>query len=210
MSPLLFAELEEALRELRNTGKAHVPRRNADIFVPDVFPGADVPLFVPEADGSLAATELTWGVPGAGGGQSSGHSKLIFNTRIETALSQARSGRGLWAQPILEGRCLVPVRGFYESWTQPDPDAPTPQKGRRPARRQVRFNLTGYGIFLLACVRTEDRFSVVTTVPNAEVGRVHNRMPLVLGPGESRIWLGPEFASLADRSGIRLDAQVEA
>ncbi len=208
MSPLLFAELEEALRELRNTGKAHVPRRNADIFVPDVFPGADVPLFVPNADGTLAAVELTWGVPGAGGAAGT-RAKLVFNTRIETALSQARTGRGLWAQPILEGRCLVPVRGFYESWTQPDPNAPAPDPGRRPARRQVRFNLAGHGIFLLACVRTEDRFSVVTTVPNAEVGRVHSRMPLVLGPGESRVWLGPDFATLADRSGIRLDTQVE-
>lgn len=205
MSPLLFAELEEALRELRATGKAHVPRRNADIFVPDVFPGADVPLFVPEDDGQLGASVLKWGVQGPNTGN-----KLVFNTRLETAINQARTGRGLWAEPVLSGRCLVPVRSFYESWTQPDPQAPKAELGRRPARRQVRYTLAGHGIFLLACVRAGDRFSVVTTVPNADVAPVHNRMPLVLGPGESSVWLGPDFALLADRSRIRLDAQVEA
>ena len=49
------------------------------------------------------------------------------------------------------------------------------------------------------------RFSVVTTAPNKDVSPVHNRMPLVLGPGESSLWLGSDFARLADRSGIALD-----
>lgn len=213
MSPLLFSELEEALRELRASGRARVPQRDAGTNVPDAYPGSQVPLFVLDDDGNLMPTTLTWGFPTL----RDGRKRLVFNTRIETALSQAQSGEGLWADPIRYGRCLVPVRGFYEHWTQPpkpeawahqNPDQGQPQDGQHAP--QVRFGLAGHGIFLMACIRNEDRFSVVTTRPNAEVAPVHNRMPLVLGPGESYVWLGPEYASLQDRSAIRLTSEVEA
>lgn len=51
--------------------------------------------------------------------------------------------------------------------------------------------------------------SIVTTAPNASVAHVHDRMPLVLGPGESGVWLGPDFDRLADRSAIQLAAEPE-
>ena len=35
-------------------------------------------------------------------------------------------------------------------------------------------------------------------------------MPLVLGPGETSIWLGPNFAMLVDRSNLRLLAKPES
>ncbi|MDD6565675.1 MAG: SOS response-associated peptidase family protein, partial [Parafannyhessea umbonata] len=76
---------------------------------------------------------------------------------------------------------------------------------RRP---QVAFQLAGHRIFLIACVRQGERFSVVTTEPNASVASVHNRMPLVLGPGESSVWLGNDWPSLADRSAIQLDREL--
>ena len=99
----------------------------------------------------------------------------------------------------MEGRCLVPVRGFYESWT------------KRPDRRgtDIRFTMPGRSVFLLAGVCDGERFSVVTTKPNADVGAYHTRMPLVLGAGESGTWLGDGFGSLANRSHIRLDAMPE-
>lgn len=198
MSPLTMRELEEGLKYMRATGHARVPRRDPSTVVPDAYPGTQVPLFVlDENDGaagfpSLRAAELTWGFEG---GRRPG---LVFNTRIETALRQAQTGSGMWAGPITHGRCLVPVRAFWERWTQPDPKA-----------REVRYGLAGHGIFLLGCVYEGERFSVVTTSPNAEVAAVHNRTPLVLGPGESRIWLGPDWPSLADRSAIRLDAEAD-
>lgn len=76
-------------------------------------------------------------------------------------------------------------------------------------RCQYRFRLPGARAFLLGAVQTDGRFSVVTTAANADVAPVHNRMPLVLGPGESNIWLGPEFARLADRSHIALTSEGE-
>ena len=196
VSPLVIAELKAALRELEATGHARVPQREPDVVVPDAYPGKQLPLFVPDARGRLQAVELTWGFahPTQGG-------RLVFNTRLDTALSQARSGRGLWAGAIEQGRCLVPVRGFYEHWTQ----ASTAQD----RRRQVCFSYPGHGVFLLAGVCEGERVSIVTTEPNASVAMVHNRMPLVLASGESSIWLGPDYAQLADRSGIVLDAEPE-
>lgn len=53
------------------------------------------------------------------------------------------------------------------------------------------------------------RLSIVTTAPNVSVAHVHDRMPLILSPGESGVWLGPVFARLADRSAIQLTAEPE-
>lgn len=206
MSPLLFEELAEALRELRATGRARVSQRNPGVTVPDAYPGSEVPLFVPDENGDLVAANLTWGFPT----QRDGQRRLVFNTRIETALSQGAAGQGLWADAIRYGRCLVPVRSFYERWTQPLPQPDTAESSAGGMQgAEVSFGLAGHRFMLLACVCNEDRFSVVTTMPNAAVAPIHNRMPLVLGPGESAIWLGPDYASLQDRTSIRLVSHVE-
>lgn len=195
ISPLVIAELKAALEELGVSGHARIPRREPGVVVPDVYPGRQLPLFVTNGSGALEAVELTWGFDAPPGTRS----KLVFNTRIETALSQARSGTGLWAAPITLGRCLVPVRGFFEHYTR--------SSDRRG--EQWRFTYPGHNVFLLAGVWENDRVSVVTTVPNADVSPIHTRMPLVLAPGESSVWLGPDFARLADRSAVRLVAEKE-
>ncbi|RRF91121.1 MAG: DUF159 family protein [Coriobacteriaceae bacterium] len=229
MSPLLLRELQEGLKYMQVTGHAHVPRRDPSVVVPDAYPGTQVPLFVPDEKNNLTARELTWGFqPRSGGSRGNGpsgqgsSSRLVFNTRIETALEQAHTGRGMWAEPIRYGRCLVPVRAFYEWWTQPNPpEVPVAADGtadgepagagkrKKAPRPQVRYGLSGHSIFLMACVWEGERFSVVTTRPNASVAQVHNRMPLVLGPGESRIWLGDDWPQLADRSAVPLTATLE-
>lgn len=201
ISPLVIEELKAAVEGLRANGHARVPKRDPALVVPDAYPGKQMPLFTVDAAGALLPTILTWGFDAP---QGSG-SKLVFNTRIETALSQARSGRGLWAEPITLGRCLVPVRGFYERQTVSSSSVDI----QVPRGAQVRFTLPGHQVFLLAGVWQNDRFSVVTTKPNGCVASVHSRMPLVLGPGESSVWLGPDYAQLADRSGIILDSILD-
>ena len=192
VTPFGLASLEEALLERERTGSARIREVGS---APDCYPGKQLPLFVVDEAGALRAQELTWGFEGASGASS----RLVFNTRLDTALAHLRSGHGMWARPLASGRCLVPVRRFFEIWTV------------RPPRRgaQVRFESPTGGVLLLAGVWERDRVSIVTTEPNAEVGRVHSRMPLVLGPGESALWLGSDFHTLADRSHIRLVATAE-
>lgn len=47
-----------------------------------------------------------------------------------------------------------------------------------------------------------DRFSIVSTKPNASVAPIHNRMPLMLGPRKSSVWLDSGFANLTGHSSI--------
>ena len=112
----------------------------------------------------------------------------------------------MWAKAIAQDRCLVPVRAFYES---SDTEKDVIEKTCRPVRRQYLFRLPGARAFLLAAVQHDGRFSIVTTKPNASVAPIHDRMPLVLEPDESGVWLGPIFADLADRSFLQLEARPE-
>lgn len=199
MSPLTVEEAQAVL-DVRGGGSHAIDYIEEPNPAFDAGPGAKVPVYVPGRQGGLAVVLLEWGFP------LEGKANAVFNTRIETALSQLRSGDGMWADAIRDGRCLVPVRAFYEGHMS---ERVKSERTGRPIKRQYRFRLPGARAFLLAGVQSDGRFSIVTTRPNLSVSSVHNRMPLVLGPGESSIWLGPDFASLADRGALRLAAVPE-
>ena len=61
--------------------------------------------FAGDCGGDLARIDLLWGV------DVSWKRGLVFNARIESALS----GSGLWSHAVEGGRCIVPVRAFYET-----------------------------------------------------------------------------------------------
>ncbi len=200
MCPLTVEEAQAVLDARATPGTHAIRYVERPDPLRDARPGSIVPVYVPEGDG-LAVARLTWGFP------LDGKPNAVFNTRIESALEQLRLGRrGMWAKAIAEGRCLVPVRAFYEGHTTEKVES---ERTGRPVRRQYLFRLPGARAFLLAAVREGDRFSIVTTRPNASVAPVHDRMPLVLGPGESNVWLGPDFAELADRSALVLASDPE-
>ena len=142
VTPVLMTEIEYLLEQQRQTGHARLPERDPSLEVPDAYPGKQLPLIVPDATGELHAEELTWGFDAPPGARS----KLVFNTRIETALAHVSAGRGMWAEPLLIGRCLIPVLAFYESWT------------RNPPRRgaQARFSSPAHRGFLLAGLHRDD------------------------------------------------------
>lgn len=203
MCPLTVEEAEAVLDARRRTGRARLAA--ADEFDPacDAWPGSVVPAFVPAGDGApggLAVATPTWGF------ESPRDGRPVFNTRLDTALAQLRAGRGLWADAIAHGRCLMPVRAFYEGHMS---ERVQSERTGKPVRRQYRFRLPGAQAFLLAGVTDGTHLSIVTTEPNAAVAPVHDRMPLVLGPGESDVWLFGDFASLADRGRVALSSEPE-
>ena len=200
MCPLTVEEAQAVLDARATPGEHAIRYIERPDPLRDARPGSLVPVYVPEGD-DLAVARLTWGFP------LDGKPNAVFNTRTESALEQLRLGRrGMWAKAIAEGRCLVPVRAFYEGHMTERVES---ERTGRPVRRQYLFRLPGARAFLLAAVREGDRFSIVTTRPNASVAPIHDRMPLVLGPGESSFWLDDRFASLVDRSGIRLSVEPE-
>ena len=197
----LTAEEARAVLDARGTGRHGIRFIEHPDPIHDARPGSQVPLFVPDGAGGLRVATLEWGFP------LNGKPHAVFNTRIESALDQLRRGRrGMWAKAIAEGRCLVPVRAFYESHAT---EKVLSEKTGRPVRRQYRFRLPGARAFLLAAVQQDGRFSIVTTAPNASVAPIHDRMPLVLRPGESSVWLSPNFSSITNRDAPALVSEAE-
>ena len=131
----------------------------------------------------------------------------VFNTRIETALSP---GGTMWSSAIAQGRCIVPAVRFFETQNRFGYDGTFEQGavGAKKRRNSYSFGMPDAAPVLLAGVRQDGRFSIVTTRPNESVAPVHDRMPLVLSLQEAWRWLGVGFASLADRSGIALEARL--
>lgn len=182
----------------------------------DSFPGSAANLIVSDAAGgaggaggargagaapAMAPALLTWGY------DVSWQKNPVFNTRIESALSG--SGGGMWRDSIEHRRCVVPTLGFYEPHATERTISPRTGK---PVKRPYRFEMPGGVPTLLAGVWQGDRFSVVTTEPNAWVRPVHDRMPLVLHPAEVPAWLWgsrDEYAALADRSSFELAARPQ-
>lgn len=165
----------------------------------DAVPGSVVDVVVADSRSMLSVAYLTWGFA------AEWSQRPVYNTRLEKAMGP---NPGMWAGPISRGRCVVPARGFFE--THATETVRSPKTGRN-IKRRYRFGAENEVPLLLAGVRDETCFSVVTTSPNAVVSPVHDRMPLVLSPQEAVWWLRapwPDFANgwhrLANRSDVAL------
>ncbi len=87
-------------------------------------------------------------------------------------------------------RCIIPAGGFFE-WLQ---------KGREKQPfyifRQNGAPLALAGLWERWCSEEEGRdvesCTIITTSANSLVGRLHNRMPVILEPDDFRLWLDPQ------------------
>jgi putative SOS response-associated peptidase YedK len=110
----------------------------------------------------------------------------MINARAETV-----AGKPAFRKALEKRRCIVPATGFYE-WQGPPgqkqpfaitfPEAPV-------------FGFAG----LWERWRPEagdpiDTFTIVTTDANETVGSIHDRMPVILSPGQADTWLSSDVA----------------
>lgn len=93
------------------------------------------------------------------------------------------------------GRCLVPASGFYE-W-----------KGAGRAKQPFYIRPRGgAGLFVFAGLMTTwagpegelTTCTLLTTTPNALMADIHDRMPVILAPGDQEAWLDPSNRRAAD------------
>ncbi|MCI9128901.1 MAG: SOS response-associated peptidase [Eggerthellaceae bacterium] len=157
-----------------------------------VYPKSSVAVIAP-GDGGLEARDLIWGF------EPEWSDKVIFNTRLEKALS----GTGMWARAMQGGRALACGTGFFEPHREHTHVNP---RNGRAVKDQVLFQMANGSPLLMGALAENGRFSIVTTRPNADVAPVHDRMPLVLTPDEARRWLAGDAEGLDDRSDIHLTA----
>jgi putative SOS response-associated peptidase YedK len=191
--PLSLRQILAVLRDLGSDWSA-LPEGFWDQDERDAYPGSGVQLIIPfEEDGAkLFKPEVkTWGYDVAF------KNGPVFNTRIETAATS-----NLWRDSIENRRCIVPTLGFYE-----------PHQSERvynPAIRksyvaQYEFKNADGPVTLLAGIWRDDRFSIVTTAPNAQMAPVHKRMPVVVEKDMVGVWLGPDYQELANQAATDLE-----
>ncbi len=107
----------------------------------------------------------------------------MFNARAESVAQKPAFRRAFRSR-----RCLVPANGFYEWRTLED--------GRKAP---MQYTLADGGIFAFAGLwevwqRPRDEnplqtFTVITCPANELVAQVHDRMPVILFPGDEHAWL---------------------
>jgi len=143
----------------------------------NVAPSQSVPIVVAH-DGGRRIVMAKWGFHPAW----MKDGKLApINAKAET-VAESR----LFQEAVQRGRCLVPADGFYE-W-KPVPG----QKRKQP----FYVRLKGGGLFAFAGLYTPPiaragfpaTFTIITTTPNELLAPIHNRMPVILEPGDERRW----------------------
>jgi len=153
-----------------------------------------------DAGGAVLRT-MRWGlVPSWAKEEAIGNS--LINARAETI-----DTRPAFRNAFKKRRCIVPISGFYE-W-----QAIEGQKAKQP----IYMTPTGVDPWLLAGLweswaspagQLIDSYTIITTSANEMVSKVHDRMPVILGPAEARQWIGTD-PSKANPSADQLRALLD-
>ncbi len=151
-------------RELRNTFRS-VDISKFQVKARDVRP-TDL-AFILTGTKEICLTQMRWGF------RKKNQKDLLINARVETVKEKP-----MFNESMRYNRCVIPASGFYE-WNKIGEKA-----SFRPPHRKILFMA---GIWQK--VEDENQFTILTTVPNASVAPVHDRMPLVLDINEVSQWL---------------------
>jgi putative SOS response-associated peptidase YedK len=112
----------------------------------------------------------------------------VFKYRTFNARSEDIFAKPLWKNAIRHSRCLVPANGFYEWKATPTGKQPY---FIRPQNEQL-FAFAGvYSTWKNADGLPVGTYSIVTTSANKDMEPIHNRMPVILHPGQEDAWLDP-------------------
>lgn len=163
----------------------------------DAYPKAEVPIILPHGS-HLEPSVLYWGyhVPW--------NNKVLFNTRIETALA---NNDNMWADSLTNRRCIIASKGFYEPHRTETIVSPRTGKD---IKRQYLFTMPSSPFLFMAGIYRDDRFSIMTTEPNTTMKPIHDRMPIVLEQDELNLWLHGDPREFIDRAAINLNSTALA
>ena len=113
----------------------------------------------------------------------------MINARAET-LEEKSSYKG----PLKGSRCIVPADGFYE-WRDAGkrkvPYFIRREDGKPFGMASLYDEWKGENERILSC-------TIITTDPNDLVGKIHDRMPAILEPGDHDRWLDPDLGDVEE------------
>lgn len=152
----------------------------------DVKPGQTLPVITANEDGSPKLDMMRWGlVPVWAKDPKMGYK--LFNARDDHLFTS-----GIWKQVIYKKRGLVPATGYFE-WTKP-------AKGSKEPKQKFFFRPKKLEIFSFAGIwstwkdvegKEWKTYSLITTEPNKEAAKVHDRMPVIIAKEDEASWLEP-------------------
>ena len=170
-------EIREIIREVNK-----VFGRDGKVKTGEIFPTDKAPILT-LGEAGIRALPMMWGFPGFSG------RGIIINAKAETA-----SEKNMFRSSLLSRRCVVPSTGFYE-WQK------IPGKKQKD-KYLIRFGDTPvlymagiYNTFQKPDGSKSAGFVILTTAASDGVSAIHDRMPVILAPGEKELWIG-DFGSV--------------
>jgi putative SOS response-associated peptidase YedK len=131
-----------------------------------------------------------------------------IGSRMINARSETLADKPAFRRAFAKRRCLVPADGYYEWYTPTGEGVELTAKGK--PKKQPFFihradgrSLAMAGLYEWWHDKTRDRddpdawlltTTIVTTEATDAVGRIHNRMPVVIEPDDWERWLDPDLA----------------
>ncbi len=158
----------------------------------NVAPGQTMPIVHADDDGKPRLEMMKWGlIPFWAKDPKIGY--RLINARDDTIFDKP-----MWRNVIRKKRCLVPADGFYE-WKKP--------KSSKEHKTPFFIHPKQVDLFSFAGVwetwkDAEDHeiktYSIITTEPNKEMSKIHNRMPVILRKEDESSWLEPSHKERED------------
>lgn len=146
----------------------------------NIAPGQLIPAIVNDGRSNVIG-QLKWGLVPSWSETDKEGSKLI-NARAETV-----AVKPAFRAAFRSKRCLIPADGFYEWQRRPDG---TKQPFRIVMREGGVFAFAGiYEVWIDREGKKIGTCSIITTEPNELMAEIHDRMPVILQPGDERVWL---------------------
>jgi putative SOS response-associated peptidase YedK len=121
-----------------------------------------------------------------------------IGSRMINARAETLATKGAYKHAFQRRRCISPADGFYEWQKRPGQKTKQPYFIQRPDGEPYAFaglwetwkGPDGKGDELLRSC------TIITTTPNSEMAKIHDRMPVILPPDAWDTWLDPEQQDL--------------
>lgn len=128
-----------------------------------------------------------------------------IGSRMINARSETVADKPAFRRAFVKRRCLLPADGYYEWYTPTGEDVPLTAKGKPVKQpfyihREDGNSLAMAGLYEWWHDKTRDRddpdawlltTTVITTTATDAVGRIHDRMPVVVAEADWEEWLDP-------------------
>lgn len=159
----------------------------------DVRPSQTLPVIAADDKGDPQLEMMRWGLIPSWWKKDEKIGYTTFNARDDSVFKS-----GMW-RSVYRHRVLVPATGYFE-WTKPTKESGKAKQKYffRPKKLDI-FSFAGfYDIWKDVEGRELKTYTLITTEPNKEARKIHDRMPVILHPEDEASWIEPSHTDRSD------------